>query len=234
MKNTDLRRAVYAGIVIFGIVAVCARMAAVRAERARPIISFVSEWEKYGKPVTAAEIKKSDTPVYTKLTVVKSSGAPAAGFVTADIKDKLKKGQEVYMSETSAPCGKISKLGEELDIDTGMFPIEVEFDARATPAGPTIVIFARTQTLGGVLVVPNSIIEISEGNYYLWKIENGKAVRVRVKIGLRNGYGAVIEEGISSGDVIVLSGQTVLRENDTVNVLEKPITFSGDDEGKMQ
>ena len=234
MKNTNFRRAIYAGIVIFGIVAVFARMAAVQAERGRPIISFISEWNHYGKPVTAREIKKSDTPVYTKLTVMKSSDTSAAGFVTADIKDKLAKGQEVYATDGGSSCGKISKIGEVLDINTGMFPVEVEFDAPAATPGSMSVIFVRTQTLEGALVVPNSILEISQGKYYLWKIEDGKSHRIQVKVGLRNGYGTVIDEGLRSGDLVVSRGQSALRENDKVNILEKAAGAHIDDEVKTK
>lgn len=189
-----------------------------RTERGRPIISFASEWDRYGKPVTVKEIKVADVPVYAKFTVISNSDKSAMGFVTADIKDRLKVGQDVYLAENNVPCGKILRLGENLDINTGMFSVEIELDTPLAVPGSALVIFAQTETLRRTLVVPNSILDISQDNYCLRKIENGKAKKTQVEIGLRNGYGTVIKKGIHSGDLIVFSGQNLLGENDKVNI----------------
>lgn len=220
-KNLNRRARVYLAILLLGIIAVPVRIALVQADRGRSIISFVSEWAKYGKPVIARKIQAVDTPVYTKFTVIRGSDRTASGFVTADIKDKIKEGQDVFAEDGGAPCGKILNIGKDLDINTGMFPVEVEFDESSNISGLITVIFAQTQTLPKVLVMPNSVLDIYHGNYYLWKIENGKAKRTQVRIGLRNGYGTVIQEGINSGDMIVFIGQKALKENDRVNILDE-------------
>jgi len=221
IKNLRLRTKIYSGVFLICAIAVLIRIVVVQIERNRPITSFFSEWTKYGKPVTVKEIKTADIPVYTKFTVKTNSDKSASGFVTADIKDKLKEGQEVYLTENGgSPCGKISKIGEELDINTGMFPVEVEFNAPVTALDSILVVFAHTSTLKDVLVVPNEILDISGDNYYLWKIENGKARKIKVKIGLRNSYGAVIVDGIQSGDLIVFSGQSQLKDGEKVNIIQ--------------
>jgi hypothetical protein len=209
-------------------------MKTVEIKRKSLIISFFAEWNREGKPVTVKEIKATDIPAYTKITVIKNSDKTAAGFVTADIKDKLKMGQDVFLTDGGVSCGKISKLGENLDLNTGMFPVAVEFNSPVSVSGSMLVLFARVQTLAQVLVVPNSILDISQGNYYLWKIENQKAERVQVKIGLRNGYGAVIKQGVSSGDRIVFSGQSALKENDLVVILREETVFQREEEGKFK
>jgi multidrug efflux pump subunit AcrA (membrane-fusion protein) len=206
----------------------------VQIERSRPIVSFVSEWSKCGLPATVEKIKAADIPVYTKFTVSSSSDKLAYGFVTADIKDKLKEGQDVYLTDNGIPCGMISNIGQELDINTGMFPVEVEFNAPVAAFGSISVVFARTSTLQKVLVVPNEILDMSGDNYYLWKIENGKARKIKVKIGSRDSYGAVIAEGIQSGDLIVFSGQSQLKDNEKVNIIHSENIVVVDDEGKAQ
>lgn len=221
IKNLNLRTKIYAAILFFSILSVFIRIVLVQADRSRPIVSFVSEWGRDGKPVTVEEIKIADTPVYTKLTVNNSSNKTASGFVTADIKDKLKQGQDVYFTDNGIPCGTISIIGQELDINTGMFPVGVEFNIPVDTLGSISVVFARTSTLQKVLVVPNEILDISGDNYYLWKIENGKARKIKVKIGSRDSYGAVIAEGIQAGDLIVFSGQSRLKDNDPVNIINR-------------
>jgi len=221
IKNPNPRIKIYAAIVLFSIIAVFIRIVLVQVDRNRSIVSFVAEWNKYGKPVTVKEIKAADTPVYAKFTVFNSSDKLAAGFVTGDIKDKLKVGQKVYFVEGDVTCGKILTLGQDLDTNTGMFPVGVEFNVPAAKLDSILVVFARTQTMQKVLVVPNSILDITQGNYYLWRIEDGKAKRIQVKIGSRNGYGTVISEGINSGDSIVFNGRSMLLENDLVRIISE-------------
>lgn len=234
IKNYNRKTKVYVGIILVCFASVFIRIGLVQSDRGRTIVSFVSEWGRYGKPVTVEEVKAADIPVYTKFTVTISSDKLAAGFVTGDIKDKLKEGQDVYFTEGDAPCGEILTLGQELDINTGMFPIEVEFREPVTALGLISVVFARTQTLKDVLVVPNSILDISQSNYYLWKIENGKAKRIQVKIDSRNGYGTVISEGINSGDLIVFNGRSMLSENDLVRIVSDAASRRTDTKGRAQ
>jgi len=220
IKNLNLRTKIYAGIAIFSAFSVLIRIILVQIDRSSPIVSFVSEWGKYGKPVIVEEIKADDIPVYTKFTVTGSSDRSASGFVTADIKDNLKEGQEVYFTDNGGtPCGKISNIGRELDISTGMFPVEMEFNASVAALGSISVVFAHTSILQNVLVVPNEILDISGDNFYLWEVDDGRAKKVQVKIASRDSYGAVIAEGIQAGDLIIFSGQSQLKNNAPVDIL---------------
>jgi hypothetical protein len=221
IKNFNFRTKVYAGIAAFIIIAIFVRVVLVQIDRGRPIVSFTSEWNRYGKPVVAKTIQAVDMPIYAQFTVMINSEGLASGFVTADIRNKLKESQDVCFAEDDVTCGKILKLGTEMDIYTGMFPVEIGFDTPIAKPGSIQIVFAHTETLPRVLVVPNNIIDISRDNYYLWKVTNGKAQKVRVGIGLRNGYGTVIEDGIRAGDQIVFVGQSALKENDKVNILDK-------------
>jgi membrane fusion protein (multidrug efflux system) len=235
IKNLKPRTKIYAAILLICAIAVLIRIAVVQIERSRPIVSFVSEWAKYGTPVTIKEIKAADIPVNTKFTVTGNSDRLASGFVTADIKDKLKEGQEVYLTENgSLPYGKISRIGQELDISTGMFPVEVEFNVPVAALGSISVVFVRTSTLQKVLVVPNEILDMSGDDYYLWKIENGKARKIKVKIGSRDNYGAVIAEGIQDGDWVIFSGQSRLKDGEKVNIIQPENIVAADSEGKTQ
>lgn len=222
IQRINRRTKIYAAILLTGIAAVFIRIVFVNLERSNPIISFVSEWDKYGKPVIAKKIKTADIPIYTKFTVIRHSDTSASGFVTADIKEKLKQNQKVYSTpDDNTPCGKILKIGRELDINSGMFPVKVKCNTPVSLSNSIMIVFAQTQTLQKTLVVPNNIIDISRNHYYLWKIDNQKAKRIHVSIGLRNGYGTIINEGINEGDILVLNGQNTLKENDMVNIINK-------------
>jgi len=234
IRTVNFRTKVYVGIVVFAILAVFTRMILVQIERGRPIISFVSECSRYGKPVTAKEIHAADVPVYTQFTVRTGSDGLASGFVTADIRNKLKEGQDVYLADSDILCGTISNIGQELDLNTGMFSIGVKFNVPAATLGSTSIVFARTQILQKVLVVPNEILDISEGDYYIWKIESGKARKIKVKVDSRDSYGAVIVEGVQSGDLIVYGGQSQLKDNEKVNIIYSENNAEANNKDKRQ
>ncbi len=220
LKNLNRRTKIYAAVLLFGVIAVLARMAAVQVGRGRQIVSFVSEWSRYGKPVIVREMAAMDVPVYTKFTVIIGQDGSARGFVTGDIKDKLAQGQEVYPGANSGiPCGTILSIGQELDMETGMFPVAVAFSSFSGAAGSKLVLFAQTQTLKAAWVVPNNVVDISKEGTYVWKVEDGKARKIKVKVGSRNGYGTLITDGIASGDAIVFMGQYSLGEGQRVNIV---------------
>jgi hypothetical protein len=218
IKNLNPRRKIYLAIISFIVIAVFVRITLVDFDRGRIIVSFIAEWSRFGRPVTVEKIIPQDVPVYTKLTVRVAGGSQASGFVTADIQDKLQQGQEVFYTDKAKPCGKIVSTGRELDMDTGMFPVGIEFNQEMQPE-ELVVVFVCTQTIPKVLVVPNEILDLSGSEYYLWKVEDSRARKVRVKIGASNGYGAVINEGINPGDLIVFNGRSMLSENGLVRVI---------------
>lgn len=219
-KDLNFRTKVYAGICILGFVSVVIRIGVVNFERGRPIVNFASEWAKHGKPVIVKGIKQENIPVFKKFTVTAVSDKAARGFVTADVAQELKENQEIYSAGDNSLYGKISKVSMELDIDTGMFPIEVELN-NAVSSGSRFVVFAKTHNFSQAIAVPNEILDISGDDFYLWKAENAKAKRIKVSVGSRNGYGAIITEGIQQGDLVIFSGQSQLKDNDQLNIISR-------------
>ncbi len=219
MKNFK-RETVYLIIIIVSLASVVIRIHAVKAARGKEIVSFYEEWKKAGKPVEIRVIKAGDVPVYAQFTVRIVDGRVARGFVTGEVKNALQEGQEIYDSEDrSVVCARLKSIGAELDMDAGMFPVEVEFDKSRDP-GVAFVVCAHTSTLHNALAVPNEVLDIAGDEYFIWKDENGLAKKRKVVIRLRNGYGAIISEGLQSGDKVIFSGQSMLEDNDRLLVVD--------------
>jgi len=218
LKNLKSRQGIYIAILFSGIIAVFIRIIFVQSERNRNIVSFVSEWEKNGKPVTVKEVKAANVPVYTKFTVISAQDGSAYGFVTGDIRQKLANGQAVYFNVNDTPCGTIADIGQELDMDTGMFPVKVKLYNYSGSPDSKLVLFAQTQVLKNAIVVPNDIVDTLKNVSHIWKIQDGRAKKIKVEIGSRNGYGTAIVAGVQTGDQIVLGGQDLLNENDKVHI----------------
>ena len=219
MKNLK-RETVYLIIIIISLASVAIRIQAVKAARGKTIVSFYEEWKKAGKPVEVQTIEAEDIPVYAQFTVRIIDGRLARGFVTGEVKNALREGQEIYdPTDKSVVCARLKSIGAELDMDAGMFPVEVEFVNSRDP-GVAFVVCAHTSTLHNVLAVPNEVLDIAGDEYFIWKDENGLAKKRKVVIRLRNGYGAIISEGLQAGDKVIFSGQSMLEDNDRLLVVD--------------
>ena len=218
MKNLK-RKTIYLIIIVISLASVPMRIQAVKAARGKTIVSFYEEWEKAGKPVEVRTIEAEDIPVYAQFTVRIVDGRLARGFVTGEVKNALREGQEIYdPADRSVVCARLKSVGAELNMDAGMFPVEVEFDKPRDP-GVAFVVSAHTSTLYNVLAIPNEVLDIAGDEYFIWKNENGFAKKGKVVIRLRNGYGAIISEGLRSGDKVIFGGQSMLEDNDRLLVV---------------
>jgi hypothetical protein len=217
MKNLSRKAVVYTLIIAGVLVSVPLRIWQVERDRAREIVSMYEERKRNGKPVEAMIVQAKDVPVYAQFTVRSVDAQRASGFVTGDVKNALKEGQEVYDENKSAVCALVTAVGKDLDIGTGMFAVSVEFNQPVEP-GRLFVVCCHTATLKNALVVSNEVLDIDNGDYFIWKAENGLAKRYKVTVGSRNGYGAVIAEGLQNGDTVIISGQSLLADNDKLLV----------------
>jgi hypothetical protein len=219
VSKSSRKTKVYAGVILLFLACVFIRAGLVQRDRGRTIVSFVEEWSRKGKPVTVETITAKDVPVYTKLTVRSVSGKKVSGFVTGDIKEKLREGQGVFCPDKVTPCGVIDAIGGGLDPDTGMFPVDIELKSARSP-GELAVFFVQTRTLTNALVVPNEVLDYSGADFFLWKVVDSKARKVKVTIASRDGYGVAIGEGVEPGDVIVHNGRSALADGDKVSIIK--------------
>jgi len=230
VRKYSRKKKIYLGIILIFFVSVFIRIGMVQYARGREIVSYYREWQKSGKPVEVRVIETAEVPVYKQFTVKAVDGRIARGVVTGEVKEALRPDQEIYGEDKSVPLAVLKSVGRELDMDTGMFPVEVEFKKPCSPGG-VFVVFAHTMNIENALVVPNEVLDISAGGYFIWKDEAGFAKKHRVSIGSRDGYGAVITGGLRPGDRAIFSGQSMLEDNDKLLVVNAPAV---DKTGKSQ
>jgi membrane fusion protein (multidrug efflux system) len=61
------------------------------------------------------------------------------------------------------------------------------------------------------VVVPQAALIADQEGVYVFVVEDGKAVVKRVKTGGESGTGAVIDEGLSGGELVIVDGLQSLR-----------------------
>jgi hypothetical protein len=189
-------------------------------ERSQNIISTYGQWQQNGKPVTVYKAESADVKEYIRLTLESISANKANAFLSLEQKKLLKPGQAVFLDgQGEKKAGVVSQISDEPDRQTAMFAVTVKLESELK--GTPNLVFVNVNTYPGVISVPNEILDKEDDEYFVWKAVNGHAVRSKVGLFSRDGYGTIISSGISEGDMIIYTGQSQLEEGDKLNMIEE-------------
>lgn len=141
---------------------------------------------------------------------------------------KLDTGLSVQVSVDARPgeeiAGKITAVDPIVDVSGRAIRLRAEVpnsDGRLSPglfARIRIVIEERPEAL----LVPEAAIFQDGGQLYVYRIEEGRAVKTEVEIGLRRPGDVEITGGLTREAVVVTAGQLLLRDGATVDVVDGP------------
>ena len=137
----------------------------------------------------------------------------------ADI-NEIKKGQKVILSVNNSDeefTGKVSFVSPEADVMSGTFNVEMAVTNKNNILKHNQ--FARikvlTETSENTIIVPQQAILNAD---HVFTIENDKAVKKYVTLGLENEYEIEITEGLQEGETVITQGNIGLSEGDKVEV----------------
>ncbi|NLG84075.1 MAG: efflux RND transporter periplasmic adaptor subunit, partial [Firmicutes bacterium] len=156
---------------------------------------------------------------------------------------RVKKGQKATITHEGLPGVKIPgevcavppqavELGGER-----VFPVQIVLDNREGFLRPGMTVDAEIVTahLKGVLTVPLlAVLEEEDKNgevqRFVFRVEQGKAVKTKVVVGLTSENEAEIKEGLVEGDLYVAGDyETILHLKDGTGVKEKKKAAGGAD-----
>lgn len=145
-------------------------------------------------------------------TSLKLEGAVPASYVS-----RIKPGLTVQVLIDELPGqvfeASVTRIAPSLEAETRRGAIEI---ALAKPEGVLPNMFARAEISFGatanVLVVPASAIQQVGGDVGVYLVRDERAVLVRPRLGIKHLDDVVIEEGISEGDTVIVSGAAGLKE----------------------
>ncbi len=87
--------------------------------------------------------------------------------------------------------------------------------------------FVRVRVIVGsradALLVPEEAIVPLGEDFYVFRIENGAAKRIKVKTGVRRDGKVEIVEGLAAGDQVVTAGMRLVRDGQPVRVLQSGV-----------
>lgn len=140
---------------------------------------------------------------------------------------QLKVGQTVEVVADALPgaryAGAIEAINPRIDASGRSLEVRARLtntDGRLRPG-----MFARVRVILGeranALLVPEEAIVPLGDDVFVYTVADGKASRVRVKLGVRRESQVELLEGVKAGDQVVTAGMRVQRDGQAVRVVNK-------------
>ena len=89
-------------------------------------------------------------------------------------------------------------------------------DARALMPGMEVDVSGAWKSSTLALVVPDAALVFDGGNAFVWKVSDGRSVRVPVSVGLGTSAGTAVDGQLAPGDAVVVSGKDGLTSGRSV------------------
>ncbi|MFH1641193.1 MAG: efflux RND transporter periplasmic adaptor subunit [Candidatus Omnitrophota bacterium] len=116
--------------------------------------------------------------------------------------------------------GVVTKISPVVDLTTRSFPVEITLanTEHLLKSG----MFAKVRLIlkehQDVAVVLKEAVMGKEPNFYVYVIEDNKAVLRKVSLGIRQGEYFEVRDGLKEGDLVVVMGQQSLKDNARVSM----------------
>ncbi len=156
--------------------------------------------------------------------------------VNIDVSDrdvvKIKEGMEAEVKLDALPdttfsgtvysVGKASKIALPQGLLTGLFKVCIRIDNKDGKILPGMLarINIAVETHRDVLAVPNSAIILRSGKPYVFSVENGRAKKIPVELGLKGSDLTEVTNGVTEGMAVVVEGNSLLKDGSPVTVIE--------------
>lgn len=141
---------------------------------------------------------------------------------------QLRVGQAVEVVADALPGsryrGTIDAINPRIDANGRSLEVRARLtntDGRLRPG-----MFARVRVIVGeraaALLVPEEAIVPLGDDFFVYTVSDGKANRMRVKLGVRREAMVELLEGVKAGDLVVTAGMRVQRDGQPVRVVNAP------------
>lgn len=117
--------------------------------------------------------------------------------------------------------GKVTKVPMAANETTRFFPVEITFNNKGRQLLPGMFVTAKinAKSIEG-MAVPNDAIVYKNGNNYVWIVNEGKANRKLVTLGIADASYTQILSGIELSDIVMTEGMSKMNEGDKVLIVD--------------
>ena len=193
--------------------------------------------------IVAAVYVKKDQMINMGQPVVQilsPSKMKAKVYLTGNDIQNVKIDQNVRISFPAIPgeefAGRVNKINTAIDQITKTLEVEIEVISKDNRIKSGIFgeFFIEIENKPNSLVIPETAlipqteikIDRETGlqntfrKFYLYKLDKHTAKMVEVKTGIANNGQIEITDGLSAGDSVIVVGQNIVKDGQTVNVIE--------------
>ena len=141
-------------------------------------------------------------------------------YVTDSVRQTLTPGQAVTVSYNSQTYeGAITEIGGVVDAQVGQFQVKAVIDgAQDLPDGLSVELTTTAHQVAGAVLVPSDAMFFENGVSYVYVVQDGKAVRTNVDIGLYTTDTIAITSGLNLGDEVITTWSASLRDGADVRL----------------
>lgn len=102
-----------------------------------------------------------------------------------------------------------------------LFQIEVNFDNPHGDVKPGMFVVVNVRLLSASqhVIVPYDAVLYDEAGYYVYIVADEKPIKRLVQLGENNGAMIEVVDGISPGDLLIISGQSFVKEDSVLNII---------------
>lgn len=177
--------------------------------------------------VTAgANLSQGTTP----FVIIGTNSVDVVVNVSEQLINSIKAGDAVRISIPTASdedfSGTISSVSPDANTD-GTYEVKVNIpnEDGSLKSGMFAQVYFTKEKSDNAIVISRDSVITKDGESYVFAVEDGKAKRYDVEIGIDNGDMVEITSGLSVGMTIVTEGQTYLADGDAVNdVTDKTVS----------
>jgi multidrug efflux system membrane fusion protein len=143
------------------------------------------------------------------------------------VMDQLRRGARIAVDaydragKAKLAAGTLLTLDNQIDPATGAVKLKAQFDNADGRLFPSQFVNVRMliETLKDALVIPGQAVQRGARGTFVYVVKPDRTVSIRaVKVGQAQGQNVVIDEGIETGEAVVIDGAERLREGSSVEL----------------
>ena len=141
-------------------------------------------------------------------------------YVTDSVRQTLTPGQAVTVNYNGQTYeGAVTEIGGVVNAQVGQFQVKAVIDgAQDLPDGLSVELTTTAHRANGAVLVPSDAMFFEDGVAYVYLIQDGKAVRSDVTIGLYTADEIAVTDGLTPGDQVITTWSASLRDGANVRL----------------
>jgi len=203
-----------------GLAQAMAQADVVKSQIANSILRSPIDGVVTNRNINPGELTNPQTALFS---IAKIDQLKLQGTVSQDVVGLLSEGSEVQVIVDGLPgaplAAKITQIGPVAATSGQYFPVVVLVNHPGKALAGMTSRVALDVVADEALTVPQNAVKVDQGRAWVWVIENARAHKTEVGLGLSDGRFVQVVRGLEAHQVIALTNTSLLTEGSSVTIL---------------